>query len=210
MELAIDDSFLDLCIEATKAAEDASFIKEIGIIEKSEKGRTFMKGFLAVKWHLSLLGYSQKQWACSEDPFKNQTEIKKVMTYLQFQLMAKHIRVTKPSEMPCKGSPSYHPLQNILSGVDYLRRKSTILWIPGKRMCLDEGRVVSKSDRNVYKSRNPDNPIWMGWTVNKLRGGQVPKISLHNVCHKSPVFWEKTGRVVSQNPGSFHDPKLRN
>ena len=101
--------------------------REIGIIEKSEKGRAFMKGFLAVKWHLSLLGYSQKQWAWSEDPFKNQTENKKVMTYLQFQLMAKHIRVTKPSEMPRKGSPSYHPLQKILSGVDYLRRKSASL-----------------------------------------------------------------------------------
>ena len=135
--------FLDLCTEATNghAAEDASFIEEIGIIEKSEKRRAFMKGFLAIKWYLSLLGYSQKQWVWSEDPFKNQTEIKKVMTYLQFQLMAKHIRVTKPSEIPWKGSPSYHPLQNILSGVDHLRRKSASLWIPGKRMCLDEGRV---------------------------------------------------------------------
>ena len=57
-----------------------------------------MKGFLAVKWHFSLLGYSQKQWAWSENPFKNQTEIKKVMTYLQFQFMAKHICMTKPSE----------------------------------------------------------------------------------------------------------------
>ena len=56
--------FLDLCIEATNehAGEDASFIKEIGIIEKSQKGRAFMKDFLAVKWHLPLLGYSQKQW----------------------------------------------------------------------------------------------------------------------------------------------------
>ena len=79
VELVIDDSFLDLCIEATNehGAEDASFIKEIGITEKSEKRRAFMKGFLAVKWHLSLLGYSQKQWAWSEDPSKNQTEIKK-------------------------------------------------------------------------------------------------------------------------------------
>ena len=110
---------LDLCIEATNehAAEDASFIKEIGIIEKSEKGRAFTKGFLAVKWHLSLLGYSQKQWTWSEDPFKNQTEIKKVMTYPQFQLMAKHIRVTKPSEIPTKGSPRIFWLKSIKPGV---------------------------------------------------------------------------------------------
>ena len=55
--------FLDLCIEATNehAAKDTSFIKKIGIIEKSEKGRALMKGFLAVKWHLSLLGYSHEQ-----------------------------------------------------------------------------------------------------------------------------------------------------
>ena len=41
VELVTDDSFLDLCIDATNeyAAEDASFIKEIGIIEKSKKGR---------------------------------------------------------------------------------------------------------------------------------------------------------------------------
>ena len=112
--------FLDLCIEATNehAAEDASFIKEIGIIEKSEKGRAFMKGFLAVKWHLTLLGYSQKQWAWSEDPFKNQTEIEKLIkAYLQFQLIAKRIRVTKPSEMPRKGSPRIFLLKSIKPGV---------------------------------------------------------------------------------------------
>ena len=126
VELVTDDTFLNLCIKATNehAAEDASLVKEIGIIEKSEKGTAFMKGFPAVKWHLSLLGYSQKQWVWSEDPFKNQTEIKKVMTYLQLQLMAKRRRVTKPSKMLRKGSPSYHPLQNNLSGVDCLRCKS--------------------------------------------------------------------------------------
>ena len=35
-------------------------------------------------------------------------------------------------------------------------------------MCLDEGRVASKSDQNVYETRNPDKSIRMGWTVNKL------------------------------------------
>ena len=76
-----------------------------------------MKGFLAVKWHLSLLGYNQKQWVWSEDLFKNQTEIKKVMTYLQFQLMAKYIRMTKLSEMPRKGSPRIFFLKSIKPGV---------------------------------------------------------------------------------------------
>ena len=35
-------------------------------------------------------------------------------------------------------------------------------------MCLDEGRITNKSRRNIYKTRNPDKPIRMGWTVNKL------------------------------------------
>ena len=35
-------------------------------------------------------------------------------------------------------------------------------------MCIDEGRVTSKSKRNQFKIRNPDKPIRMGWTINKL------------------------------------------
>ena len=69
VELVINDTFLDLCIDATNehAVNDDSFRKNIGIIEKNEKGRALLKGFLAVKWHLALLGYHQKEWAWSED-----------------------------------------------------------------------------------------------------------------------------------------------
>ena len=35
-------------------------------------------------------------------------------------------------------------------------------------MCIDEGRIRSKSKRNKFKIRNPDKPIRMGWTVNKI------------------------------------------
>ena len=65
VELVINDTFLDLCIDATNehAVNDDSFRKNIGIIEKNEKGRALLKGFLAVKWHLALLGYRQKEWA---------------------------------------------------------------------------------------------------------------------------------------------------
>ena len=170
VELVINDTFLDLCIDATNehAVNDDSFRKNIGIIEKNEKGRALLKGFLAVKWHLALLGYRQKEWAWSEDSLKKQPEIKKIMTYRQFKLMLKHFKVTKPSDMPAKYNENYHPLQNILSGVNFLKNKSISLWIPGRHMCLDEGRITSKSRRNIYKTRNPDKPIRMGWTVNKL------------------------------------------
>lgn len=38
----------------------------------------------------------------------------------------------------------------------------------GWKMCIDEGRVRSKSNRNPYKIRNPDKPIRMGWTICKI------------------------------------------
>ena len=35
----------------------------------------------------------------------------------------------------------------------------------GWKLCVDEGRVRSKSKRNPYKVRNPDKPIRIGWTI---------------------------------------------
>ena len=35
-------------------------------------------------------------------------------------------------------------------------------------MCTDEDHVTSKSKRNQFKIRNPDKPVRMGWTINKL------------------------------------------
>ena len=35
-------------------------------------------------------------------------------------------------------------------------------------MCIDEGRVTSKSKNNHFKIRNPDKPVRMGWTISKL------------------------------------------
>ncbi len=59
-------------------------------------------------------------------------------------------------------------MQNIVAGSNYLQSKSAALWIPGNQLCIDEGRIVSKSKRNPFKTRNPDKPIRMGWTVDKI------------------------------------------
>ena len=98
-----------MCIEATNehAAEDASFIKEIEIIEKSEKGRAFMKVFLQSNGTFFFLDTAKNNGRGVKILSKTKQKLEKVMTYLQFQLMAKHIRVTKPSEMPKKGSPRF-------------------------------------------------------------------------------------------------------
>ena len=72
VELIIDDEFLDKCIDATNAhgADDINYMSRVGILMKNEKGRSFIKGFLAIKWHLSLIRYPNKRWAWSDDPSK--------------------------------------------------------------------------------------------------------------------------------------------
>ena len=52
--------------------------------------------------------------------------------------------------------------------MQYLREKSLSLWSIGSKLCIDEGRVRSKSKRNPYKIRNPDKPIRMDWTICKV------------------------------------------
>eukprot|EP00794_Sanderia_malayensis_P001103 gene1103-biopygen337 len=170
VEGVMDDEFIMTCIGSTNehGAEDPSFVEKIGEISRDEAEIRFVRGFFAIKWHLRLLGYRQYRWAWSEDPLQSQPEIKKTMSREVFRLMLKHFRVVKASSLPPKDHPDYNPLQNINSGVEYLRQKSLSKWTVGWKMCVDEGRVTSKSKRNPYKIRNPDKPIRMGWTICKV------------------------------------------
>ena len=100
----------------------------------------------------------------------------KIMSFKQYRLLRKHFRVTNLSELSEKSSLEYHPPQNILKETEHLRQKSNTLWTSGKKMCIDEARVASKSKRNQFKIRNPDKPVRIGWTINKvakvgLKGG---------------------------------------
>ena len=123
---------------------------------------------MAIKWHFDLIKYPNKRWAWSEDPLKKQAEIKKVMTYKIFQVMNKHFAVVNKDQLPLKGTPDYHPLQNISAGAQVLKENFAALWESGSMLCIDEGRVKSKSKRNPYKIRNPEKPIKMGWTIYKI------------------------------------------
>ena len=113
---------------------------------------------------MQLLGYRQYRWAWSEDSLKSQAEVRKLMSHDVFRLLLKHFRIVRGSVLPVRDSPAYHPLQNINSGVEYLRQKCLSKWSVGWKICIDDGRVVSKRKRNPYKIRNPDKPIRMGWT----------------------------------------------
>ena len=189
VELMIDEKFLDGCIDATNAhgANDPNFLSKVGILEKNEKGRSFIKDYLAIKWHFSLIKYPNKRWAWSEDPLKTQAEIKKVMTYKTFQVMNKHFAVVNKDQLPLKGTPDYHPLQNISAGVQVLKENFAALWESGSMLCIDEGRVKSKSKRNPYKIRNPEKPIKMGGQYTRLENGA------NLVVMPLPIILQKSG-----------------
>ena len=82
VELVVDDNFIDISTEAINehAANDRSFQKYIGKLEKNDKGRALIiKGFLAIKWHLGLLGYSQKSECGVKIYSKNKKKLRKLL-----------------------------------------------------------------------------------------------------------------------------------
>ena len=52
--------------------------------------------------------------------------------------------------------------------VELIKKKSQLLWSSRYTICIDEVRIRSKSKKKKSKIRNPDTPIRMGWTVNKI------------------------------------------
>ena len=98
----------------------------------------------------------------SEGPLKAYPELPKGMSFRLFNRLKKHFRVCITEELPERDSEDYHPLQNVLRALDFLREKAQENWIPGKILALDEDRVKSKSRRNAFKTRNPDKPIKEG------------------------------------------------
>ena len=164
VEKVITDKFLNTCVAATNAhrEEDEEFTKLYpDDIPEDESGRALLKPYLAIEWHLLLLGYKRREWAWSVDSLKSQEKIKDVMRRKTYSLPRKHFRTVDHRGLPNRDDLSYHPLQNILNGVNYRRE----LWSTGLEMTNDEGRVKSKSKRNGYRVFNAKKPVREGWTI---------------------------------------------
>ena len=56
-----------------------------------------------------------------------------------------------------------------MQGVLYLRDKSHELWISGKEMSINEGRVKSKSKRNKNYAFDSKKPLCEDWNVSKVK-----------------------------------------
>ena len=131
VEKVITDEFLNTCVAATNAHgednEEFTRLYPDGIPE-DESGRALLRAYLAIEWHLSLLGFKRREWAWSVDSLKSQEKIKDVMKRKTYSLLRKHFRTDDHMGLPNRDDPSYHHLQNILNSVNYLRNKSRELW----------------------------------------------------------------------------------
>ena len=123
----IADEFLNNCIAATNARgkDDEEFTRPYpdGIPE-DESGCALRKAYLAIEWHLLLLGYQPREWAWSVDSLKSQEKLEDVMKRKTYSLLGKHFRTADHRGLPNRDDPSYHHLQNIVNGVNFLRNKS--------------------------------------------------------------------------------------
>ena len=64
--------------------------------------------------------------------------------------------------LPERESEDFHPLQSINKIVERLQNYSQALWEPGNRLCIDEGRIVSKAAGDPYKTHMVSKPIRSG------------------------------------------------
>ena len=101
-------------------------------------------------------------------PLKAYPQVQKIMSFRMYNRLRKHFRCTSNQELPTKNAVRYHPLQNVMWALQYLRDKAQQLWIPGEIINLGEECVKSRSKHNTYKSRQTGKPIREGWTVPKL------------------------------------------
>ena len=75
-------------------------------------------------------------------------------------------------------------------------------------------------DLKVPRKRTFKSILFLVWKSKKVReiavnrflisrGDQVPKISLRNVCHKSPVFWDKNWESCVTKSRFFSGPQTK-
>ena len=84
------DSYIDAINEY--GATDDDFRRYFGVIPKDDRGRSLIRGFLSIKWHMGLLGRNRVDWIFSDDTFRNCEEIKKVMARKPFEILKRCFR----------------------------------------------------------------------------------------------------------------------
>ena len=110
VEKVITDEFLNTCNAATNAhgEDDEQFTRLYpDSIPKDESGRALLKEYLAIEWHLLLLGYKRREWTWLVDSLKSQEKIKEVMKRKTYSLLGKHFRTDDHRGLPNRDDPSF-------------------------------------------------------------------------------------------------------
>ena len=67
----------------------------------------------------------------NSQPFEGCPDIATVMPRDLFNLLLKHFRFVDPTNLPKKGEEGFHPLQNIRKGIQFVKKRSLLLWKAG-------------------------------------------------------------------------------
>ena len=106
-----------------------SFVFEIEVMW-DEKGRDTLRGFLAQLMACGLNGLPvSRMW--SGNVYDGPLTIGKIIPREMTELLLKHFRFASPKNLPQKGENGWHPLQNILKGIDFIKSRSLLLWKAG-------------------------------------------------------------------------------
>ena len=138
VSLVIDDTFLNRFILYTNehGSNDEKLKTELEKIfgerriPENERGRDLLRGFLGLKTYAGLMGVKNMHEAWSQkDPLKAYPQVQKIMSFRMYNRLRKHFRCTSNQELPTKNAVGYHPLQNVMWALQYLREKVQHLWI---------------------------------------------------------------------------------
>ena len=95
-----------------------------------EKGRDTFRGFFA-----ELMGAGMNNipvWRIYDGGcYEAGMLLGKILPKPVFRTLMKHFRFSSPKDLPNKGEKGYHPLQNILSGIHFVKERSQLLWEAG-------------------------------------------------------------------------------
>ena len=95
-----------------------------------EKNRDTFRGFFA-----QLMGAGMNNlpvWRIYESTcYEAGMLLDKILPIKVFRTLMKHFRFASPKNLPKKGEKGHHPLQNILSGIQFVKQQSQLLWDAG-------------------------------------------------------------------------------
>ena len=158
VETFLTTEWFIICINATNAHAELKRDSAWVPLPANEKGIARLKGFLVMVFVSQERNMTFSNiWSGQE--YVGAPQISRIMTRRDFMLLYKHFRIVDPRNLPKKRQRGWHPWQNIKEGVDYLKVRARLMWLAGRRLCIDESSALITSKRMPMKRRNGQKPM---------------------------------------------------